>query len=270
MLMLTITLSTLNTGCKSGRFGNYISKGQEVSLGQAAQGEVEQQYKIIREGPQAEQLQRIADRVLPLAQRDWDVPYSVALIDREEVNAFALPGGPIYFFKGLMDLAESDDEIASVLGHEAAHVVKRHSAKQISDTQAKGLLLSILTAGSSDLIQTLANVGFTLQQLRYSRTDESQSDEVGFRYLVEAGYNPDAMGTFFRKLDKDDRKRKGLKEPEWLRSHPVTTTRVERAEERARLYKSQNALPPALGVPPPTTGAKANINTTTGGGIERR
>ena len=240
LLSFALLFGGLNAGCKGGRFGNTISKSQEISLGQQASQEVEQRYKVIRTGANAEKLQRVADRIFPLAQKDWDVPYTVELIDSKEVNAFALPGGPIYFYRGLVELTESDDELASVLGHEATHVVRRHSVKQISDANTKGLILAVLTGGSSDLIQTLANIGLTLDQLKYSRGDESEADERGFAYMTDAGYNPEAMASFFRKLDKEDRKQKGLREPEWLRSHPVTRTRVERAEERAKLYKQQH------------------------------
>lgn len=244
-LLFLVAATIFSSGCKGGRFGNMISKQQEVDLGREASVEVEQRFRIVRDTPESERLQRVADRIIPLARADWDVPYSAELIENKEVNAFALPGGPVFFFSGLVKTADSDDEVASVFGHEVAHIVKRHSAKQISDANAKGLLLSILTAGSSDLIQTLANVGLTLDQLRYSRGDEAQSDEVGFRYLTEAGYSPEAMATFFRKLDREDRKKKGMREPEWLRSHPVTSTRVERAEERARAYRKSHGLPPA-------------------------
>lgn len=225
-------VTTTGAACKSPRFGNRMSTSQEVQIGQQAKQEIESKERILTSGPQAERLQRVAARIIPLAQRDYNVPYSVKLIDSEQINAFALPGGPIYFYKGLVDLAATDDELASVVGHEAAHVVKRHSARQISDAQGKGLLAQVFLGRSSNIVQTLASIGLQLDQLRFSRDDESQSDEVGFKYLVEAGYDPNAMASFFRRMA--EKSKSGG--PEWLRSHPLTSKRVEQAEQRARAY----------------------------------
>lgn len=235
LLLSTVSLGVVTaTGCQGGRFGNMLSKSEEVRLGQQAKQDVERKYRMERNPAIIARMDRIAARVIPQARRDYDVPFEVKVIDSDEVNAFALPGGPIYFYRGLIQLAGSDDEIASVLGHEAAHITRRHSAKQISDAQAKGTIAAILTQGKSDLIQILANIGLTLDQLKYSRGDESESDEVGFRYFTAAGYDPDAMASFFRKLQQ----KSGRGGPEWLGSHPLTSRRVEQAEERADAYKA--------------------------------
>jgi predicted Zn-dependent protease len=228
----------MTSGCKGGRFGNMMSKSQEVDLGQQATVQIERENRIVTSGPQYDRLQRVAARVIPLAQRDYDVPYSVKLIDNKQVNAFALPGGPIYFYSGLVELASTDAELASVVGHEAAHVVKRHSAKQISDAQAKGTIASILLGSSGQLAQTAAGLALQLQQLNYSREDEAQSDEVGFQYLTEAGYDPDGMANMFRKMSEQEGRGGGG--PEWLRSHPLTRKRVEVAEQRAAQYKREH------------------------------
>ena len=232
--------SLTSSGCKDGRFTNMLTKSQEVSLGHQAAQEVEQHYKIIGSGDEAERLQRVADRIIPLAQKDWDVPYTVELIDDKQVNAFALPGGPIYFYRGLVDLAGSDDEVAAVFAHEISHVVKRHSAQQISDANIKGILAGILAGSSGDLVQNLVGAGLTLDQLRFSRKDEAQADEFGFRYLTQAGYDPQAMASFFQKMEAATEKGKGSRDPEWLRSHPLTKTRIEKAEERAKAYRAQH------------------------------
>jgi len=225
----------VTSGCKNGRFGNMISKSDEVQLGQQAKQDVERQNKIITSGPDYDRLQRVAAKIIPLAKRDYDVPYTVKLIDSKEINAFALPGGPIYFYKGLVDLAQSDGELASVVGHEATHVVKRHSAQQISDANAKGLVAQLLLGRSGGAVQTLASVGLQLDQLKFSRGDESQSDEGGFRYLVEAGYDPYAMASMFRRMKEKAGSGGG---PEWLASHPLTDNRIKAAEQRAKEYTS--------------------------------
>src|SRR5262249_38658073 len=99
LAVLSIVMTALGGmvgGC-SGRLPNLISKDQEIQLGQQYAAQVEQQNRIITSGPQAERLQRAADRIIPLARADWDVPYTVRLIDSNQINAFALPGGPIFF-----------------------------------------------------------------------------------------------------------------------------------------------------------------------------
>jgi predicted Zn-dependent protease len=225
------------SGCRNGRFNAFtLSKSQEVQLGQQAAQDIERQNKILKSGPDYERLQRVAARILPLAKRDYDVPFSVELIDSKEVNAFALPGGPIYFYKGLMDIASSDDEIASVLGHEATHVVKRHSVKQISDAQTKGLLANLLLGSAGDLAQIAAGLALQIDQLKFSRGDEAESDALGFQYLVEAGYDPYAMARMFEAMQRKAGRGGG---PEWLQSHPLTAKRIEAAKERADAYTQE-------------------------------
>ncbi len=211
-------------------------------MGQQAAKQVEHENKIITSGPDNDRLQRVAARILPLARRDYDVPFSVKLIDSKEINAFALPGGPIYFYKGLVDLAGSDDELASVLGHEATHIVKRHSVKQISDAQAKGLIAQLALGRAGNVAQAAAGIALQLDQLRFSRADESQADEVGFKYLTQAGYSPESMASFFRKMGA----KTGNGGTEWLQSHPVTSKRVEAAEKRAKEYEQAQGVRAAV------------------------
>jgi len=241
--LLSLTGASVGvSGCKGPRFGNMISKSEQVSIGRDASRDVERRYKIINSGPSAERLARVAARIIPLAQRDFDVPYTVKLVDSNEVNAFALPGGPIYFYKGLVDLAQSDDELAAVLSHEATHVVKQHSAKQISDAQAKGLIASLALGRASGLAQTGAGLFLQLEQLGYSRGDESESDEVGFRYMTEAGYDPNAMASFFERMKEKEGGSGGG--PEWLSSHPLTDKRIQAAQKRADAFRAARTAAP--------------------------
>jgi len=236
LLGVTTLGGAVTSGCGNGRFPNMISKSQEIEIGRDAAVQVERQNRIITSGPDYDRLQRVAARIIPQADQDFDVEYSVKLIDSPDINAFALPGGPIYFYKGLVDLAATDDELASVVGHEAAHVVKRHSAKQISDAQAKSTLAQIFLGRQSGAVQQIASLGLNVYQLKFSRDDESQSDEVGFQYLTRAGYDPDAMASFFTKM-AEKTGGGGSKRSEWLQSHPVTSSRIEKARQRAAEYK---------------------------------
>lgn len=239
LVATTAVLGASVSGCNK-RFKNMFSKDEEIQMGR----QFKQQYDrkpdgpLVTSGAKYERLQRIAARILPEARGDWDVPYTVSLVESREVNAFAVPGGPMYFYTGLLDLAESDDEIASVLGHEASHIVRRHSATQISDAQTKQSILAILSAASrnrdADKIATGVAVLQNIKDLGFSRGDESEADAWGFKYLVAAGYKPEAMATFFRKMGQ----KSGGGGPEWLSSHPVTTRRVQEAEKRAAAYRA--------------------------------
>jgi predicted Zn-dependent protease len=240
LIAFTLFVSPGLSGCKGVRFPNMMSKSQEIDLGSQTAREIEGKNKLITSGPQYDQLQRVAARILPLAKQDYDVPYSVKLIDSKEVNAFSLPGGPIFFYRGLMDLAGTDDEIAAVLGHEATHVVKRHAAKQISDAQAKSIIAQITLGGANSIVQQIAGFGLQVDQLRYSRDDESEADRNGFRYLVTAGYDPNAMARMFRKLQADSGGGGG---PYWLQDHPLTGKRIATAQQWAEDYAATKALP---------------------------
>ncbi|MGC4044038.1 MAG: M48 family metalloprotease [Armatimonas sp.] len=235
---LTLTLG----GCTC---GNMYSQQDEIKMGQQFEKDyaADRKNRFVTSGPQYDRLQRVAARILPLARKDWDVPYKVSLVDSKEINAFAVPGGPIYFYRGLMDLAGSDDEVASVLGHEATHIVKRHSAKQMSDQMGKSVIAQILLgAGRASRDQEqLAGLLIGIESLRFSRNDEAQADEYGFKYLVTAGYNPDAMATFFEKMGKAAGNGGG---PEFLQSHPVTSKRIAAARARAEAYKKGTYIAP--------------------------
>jgi beta-barrel assembly-enhancing protease len=230
-------------GCKGGAGGGYSAQ-DEIKMGQDFAKEYDSKLpdgKLIPSGAQYDRLQRIANRVLPLARRDYDMPYNVKLVDSKEINAFAVPGGPIYFYRGLMELAESDDEIASVMGHEITHVVKRHSIKQMQKSQKDQLFAagaSVLLGGNvGRTVDKVSQIALPLRQLTFSRKDEEQADELGFKYLTEAGYQPDAMASFFTKMAKKTGGGGGI---EILQSHPLTNKRVAKATERATTYRAQH------------------------------
>lgn len=227
------------SGCKS-RVPNMISRSQQVELGQNAAQEVERKNQIVTTGPQAELLARVQAKVVPLARRDFDVPYSVKLIQSNEINAFALPGGPTYFYTGLLDLAQTEDEVAAVVGHECAHVVRQHSAQQISQANFEQILAGLAVGRQGQVVQTAAGALLQLNQLRYSRGDEAEADKVGFRYMVQTGYNPEAMASMFRRMEQKAGK---AGSPEWLQSHPLTGKRVQTTQKYADEYKQSGKLP---------------------------
>lgn len=192
--------------------------------------------KIVRSGPMVNRLQRVALPIIEAARKDWDVPYSVTLIKENEINAFAVPGGPMYVNTGLIQLATSDDELASVLAHEVSHIVKRHSAQQLSDAAVKQGVAGILFGRSNADIRTVVGLTLDLKDREFSRGDEAQSDEYGFKYLVAAGYNVRGMASMFTKMQESAAK--SNEKLAFLSTHPLTRKRIEAAEKRADAYEN--------------------------------
>lgn len=227
-------LALSSVGCK----GGLPSREKEVELGREFAREYESKLPdgpIITRGAEYERVQRVATKLLPLARKDWDVPYTVKVIQSDQINAFAVPGGPIYFYTGLIKLTDSDDELASVLGHEITHITKRHSVKQMKKGQDMAVLLALgdaLIKGNNSL-KSAAEIAAGLKSMEFSRGDETQADEFGFKYLILSGYKPEAMASFFTKMQAKTGKGKESKLEQFISSHPMTSKRIEAAEARA-------------------------------------
>ena len=156
----------------------------------------------------------------------------------DEINAFALPGGPIYVFRGLIDaVGDDDDMLACVLGHEMAHINRRHANKQYT----KGLWASILISlGTKGKVRDIAEITSALLELKYSRQDEYEADRLGIEYAYKAGYDPNGIVRFFELLKA---KEKGG-DPGVLanlRTHPLTENRIWRAKQHIEKITGQPA-----------------------------
>ena len=166
------------------------------------------------------------------------------LADPETVNAFALPGGQIFMTFGLLRLLDSEDEVAGVLGHEVGHVVGRHSNEQMAKAQlSQGLVSAVVMAGGSEYGMAAGQMAQFVSQLKntaYGRDDELESDQLGVRFMVRAGYDPNALIRVMEVLKKASA---GRAPPEFLSTHPDPDNRVERIQEAIR--KAQQASSPA-------------------------
>lgn len=179
-----------------------------------------------------------------------DRDYNFHLIKNDIINAFAVPGGQIAIHTGILTKSESESELASVVAHEIAHITQRHIARNIENSRfdsilALGALLAAAAAGGAEGAQAgvaLASASSLDRRLRYSRAYESEADSLGIRLLSRAGFNPEAMPTFFKRLLDDSRLSESYA-PEFLRSHPLTIKRITESAERVRAYppaKEQN------------------------------
>ncbi len=219
------------------------SKKDQLSLGKRASKEIRSDEKIISASDRKVRMLRdVATRLLeadPTPKTDpWEFTFD--LIDRpKEMNAFALPGGPIYFFTGLYDKFETEDQLAGVLAHEITHVRKEHWAYAYADRQKRALGLSLLLVltKANKTTQNLASISNDLLlTLPNSRKAESEADDIGLKMMVKAGFNPNGIVGAFKILSGG---RKGSKGPEWLSTHPDIDKRIKTLEDKiAKLDKA--------------------------------
>lgn len=210
-----------------------VSKAQEIQLGQQGAEEVRQSIGLLDDPEAQAYVAALGKRLVAHAERP-ELPWSFQVVDDPSVNAFALPGGPIFFTRGILAHMNSEAELAGVMGHEIAHITARHSVSQLSKAQLAQLGLglgSILSPRMAQLGQ-LAGAGLQVLFLKYGRDAERQSDELGFGYMLEAGYDPRKMADLFTTLDRVGEAAGGGALPEWLASHPNPENRLEATQKR--------------------------------------
>lgn len=208
-----------------------ISESQEVSMGLEAAKQAASQMGVYPDS----QLQRYVNSLgmtLARSSERPNLPWSFTVIDDPVVNAFALPGGPIFVTRGILGYMNSEAELVSVLGHEIGHVTARHSVNQMSRAQLAqiGLMGVMIAKPELSGLADLGSQALGLMFMKFGRDDETQSDELGFRYMTNAGYDPAEMAEMFRTLERTS----GGSErtPEWLSTHPDPGNRVAKTQER--------------------------------------
>lgn len=224
------------------------SKADQVKLGKEAAKEVRQKYKVLpASDPRVKMLRSVGAKILSTvddSKEPWE--YSFDVIDSKEVNAFAFPGGPVFFFTGLLNRMQTEDQLAAVVAHELTHVRREHWAYQYADAQKRqiGLTLILILARANRTTADLAGLVDGLYDLKYSRGHETQADDQGMDMMIAAGYNPTGMADIFRILQQAT---KGGKPPELLSSHPDDNNRIKRIEDRVKktgkAFAAQRPLP---------------------------
>jgi predicted Zn-dependent protease len=188
------------------------STEKEVRQGREAAAEVDRQAKFIDDPVITEYVNRVGQNIV--LHSDAKVPFTIKVIDSDEVNAFALPGGFFYVNKGLLLVADNEAEVAGVMAHEIAHVAARHAV----ENQTKASLLEYLALGGSIFLggipgmiyQNTAGLGLLGIFMKFSRSAEEEADRLGVQYMYAAGYDPSAMATMFEKLESKNKKKPGL------------------------------------------------------------
>jgi len=209
------------------------SSDQEVKMGDSLSKQMEKDYIVIHDPELNERAQRIGSKIAAVCDRK-ELLYRFRVIedkkDPDIVNAVSLPGGYVYIFKNLMKVADKDDELAAVMGHEIGHIVARHSIKRLQAIWGYNIL-SVLAAGTgnADVAQG-AQLAYIQLLMGYSQDDELLADKLGARYAKRAGYDPRAMLTFLNKLDKRYKK-EDPRPLSYFRTHPHVTERVMATKE---------------------------------------
>lgn len=239
--ILAAAIVMTSAGCHNVRIGTDISRAQENDMGAKYAAEIEQHVHLETDGKINRRLLDIATPIFVQAAIDRpDVNFKIRIIDDKDINAFSIPGGYIYIYRGLYEkLGSDDDAIACVIAHEAAHVVRRHVVKQMSDEQGKSLLLGVAVIFTrSSTLDEVGSVVADLDQLHFNRVDEYEADRFGEKYAYDAGYDPAGMIRTFNMLKKVD-KNSGHRAP-YAEDHPITRNRSLRAMEQWRELRANH------------------------------
>lgn len=212
-----------------------VSEAQEIRMGQQAAQEVSQQLGLVDNEALQQYVQRVGAQLASKSERP-NLPWTFRVVDDPTPNAFALPGGFIFMTRGMMDLMDSEAELAAVLGHEIGHVTAKHSVTQISRGQLAQLGLgvgSILFPSAAQAVGGLAQSGMQLLFLSYGRDAERQADELGFQYALREGFDVREMDDIFATLMRIGEVSGRSEIPTWLASHPAEPERIAAAQARA-------------------------------------
>ena len=203
-----------------------ISESQEIAYGREAHPEVLAQFGRVEDSDLQSYFNEIGQELAVLSHRP-ELEWHFNVVDSPIVNAFALPGGYIYFTREILAYMNNEAELAGVMGHEIGHVTARHSVSQISKSQLFGVGLglgSVLSPTFSQL-SDFAQVGVGMLSLKYGRDDERQSDELGVKYMSLGGYDPRELSKFFV-VFQQMREDSSQSIPDWLSSHPAPPDRI--------------------------------------------
>lgn len=233
-----IAMGILLAGCVSQEYNTatgkqdiiFVSTEKEINIGQRIAESLERNPDIALDPDplMTDRVMKIGKRIASVSDRK-EVSYTFRVIDRDEVNAFALPGGYIFIFKGLVEKVESDDELASVIAHEIAHVVARHSVKRLQGSFGYNILQILMLASGAQDVRRI-NAAFGQLIMSYSREDEALADKIAIKYLKEAGFDPMAMIGFLKKLQQAN-KEAPIRPYRSYRSHPHIADRIRMVKQ---------------------------------------
>jgi beta-barrel assembly-enhancing protease len=213
-----------------GKGVNFYSLEKEIALGKQLAQEVERQAKIIDDPVIAEYVNRVGQNLV--RNSDAKVPFTIKVLDTEEVNAFALPGGFFFVNSGLILKADSESELAGVMAHEIAHVAARHGTRQATRGEIVNLAsipLIFMGGWAGYAIRQGAGLAIPMGFLTFSRSMEREADYLGLQYLYKTGYDPTSFVDFFEKIQSMEKKKPGTMSKVFS-THPMTDDRIKLAQ----------------------------------------
>lgn len=232
--ILLITL-LLMTGCAKTPVTNrsqfiLISPQQEIAMGLSESEKIKKSSALSSNKQLVARIRLIGEKIAKVSGRD-DFQWEFNVIESDQVNAFCLPGGKVFFYTGILDLMDNDDQIAAVMGHEIAHALARHGAERISMqmvSQAGGEILGAVLdvpAQYQDLYQQAYGMSSNIAvMLPFSRSHEHEADQIGVYLMWKAGFNPNEAVVFWQKMLKASQ---GKNVPEFLSTHPSDQSRID-------------------------------------------
>jgi beta-barrel assembly-enhancing protease len=216
----------------AGIFPNFVSLDKEIQIGAQYAEMFEQTARMVEDPVVVEYVDRIGQHIVK--HSDAKVPFVIKVIDTDEVNAFALPGGYFFINKGLILEAENESELAGVMAHEIAHVTARHATERMTKAQLMqfAALPALFLGGywTQVAMQQGLGMGLSLAVLGITRKSEEEADQLGTQYLWNSGYDPNGFITFFEKLQAKEKDKPGSFSSFW-RTHPTVDSRIEKVQE---------------------------------------
>lgn len=230
-----VVLAVWLAGCAGLGLGtgdvNLISIEEEWEMGRQLEAEIAREMDLVRDQAALSYVNQVGQRIVGQTNMR-ELPWEFHIVDDPAINAFNIPGGHVYVHTGLIEAAGNASELAGVMAHEIAHGVERHATERL--TQAYGLsIIAGLVLGQNPgiLEQIVAQIAGTGAIASFSRGDEREADELGVRYMFNAGYNPEGMADMFRTL-LEERQRRPSRLEQFFSTHPLTEDRIQAIERQ--------------------------------------
>jgi len=249
-LILVVSVSAASAQTAITPDKNKYTPAQDVQIGQEASQEVRRELPMLADDRVDDYVKRVGDRLvraIPDQFQHQEFRYSFEVVNQKEINAFALPGGPMFLHRGMMEAAKSEAEMAGVMAHEIAHVALRHGTAQATKAQGfqigavAGQILGAIVGGAAgSIIAQGSQFGLGAYFLKYGREYEREADLLGAQILARAGYDPRRMADMFRTIEQQS---KGSGGPEWLSSHPHPANRYEAIQKEASMLRIEGTAP---------------------------